>query len=527
MSSVRISNLPVAVSLKGTELVPVVKDGATQRATISQLTTASLDNFIAAGTGAEFRSAQDKMRDIVNVADYGAKGDGVTDDTPAILAAIVANQGKRIIFGPGTFLYSGIGQTSAHWLGDGTILQGSGRKTTTIKATTAGLGGQNALFYVPGYGAGIESMGFDAAVTQTSGSYVFLGGPESYISDFFMNKDYRGVIMYGNVSQIRHGRFQDASPGAIRITTGGGDNSQSIFNVLMGAQLDAPNTATAGIRIRNTVALTMYNVSVIQMGFGLLIDPISGSEPVLNLFCNSCIFDNCTYPIRIVPTGGAPVRRLYFTDVWASSGVNGVTMAGFTGGTIEGVHFTNLQANLNSESAVTTGANVSEITFKGGVAGGNQYGFYFNNPMDTLQIDGMRIGNYEDMGANSQNAIVFGTPGFTRVKVADNFLVGNASPAITGLANLDANSIVSNNIGFKTAAQGSVSFPSGATTLVVPHGLAVTPNNGQIFLSLASGAAGAGVWFPSNANATDFTINVGPAPTANIAFNWRIATYGS
>lgn len=90
MASVKISNLPAVTSLNGSELIPVVKDGGTQRASISQLTTASLDNFIAAGTGAGFRSAQDKMRDIVSVKDFVAVGDGVVDDTLSIQAAINA-----------------------------------------------------------------------------------------------------------------------------------------------------------------------------------------------------------------------------------------------------------------------------------------------------------------------------------------------------------------------------------------------------------------------------------------------------
>jgi hypothetical protein len=62
--------------------------------------------FEPAGTGAVARSAQDKMRDVVSVKDFGAVGDGVTDDTAAITAALAAS---RAVYVPaGTYLVSQI-----------------------------------------------------------------------------------------------------------------------------------------------------------------------------------------------------------------------------------------------------------------------------------------------------------------------------------------------------------------------------------------------------------------------------------
>ena len=43
--------------------------------------------FLQAGTGAVERSVQSKLRDVVSVKDFGAVGDGVTDDTAAFVAA--------------------------------------------------------------------------------------------------------------------------------------------------------------------------------------------------------------------------------------------------------------------------------------------------------------------------------------------------------------------------------------------------------------------------------------------------------
>lgn len=60
--------------------------------------------FVQAGAGAVARTAQSKLRDVVSVADYGATGDGVTNDMAAILLAIAT--GKDLYFPRGTYKIS-------------------------------------------------------------------------------------------------------------------------------------------------------------------------------------------------------------------------------------------------------------------------------------------------------------------------------------------------------------------------------------------------------------------------------------
>jgi hypothetical protein len=73
---------------------------------------------------------------VFNVKDYGAKGDGATDDTAAILAATTAAAGSPVIFPAGTYVIATsvsylAAVSSIVWIGHGTvILDGS---TSTVQ----------------------------------------------------------------------------------------------------------------------------------------------------------------------------------------------------------------------------------------------------------------------------------------------------------------------------------------------------------------------------------------------------------
>ena len=91
-----VTRLLVAVSL------PALFFGQTQ--IVSQQS-----KYVAPGTGAVVRSGEDKLSEIVSVKDYGAAGDGVTDDLPAINRAFTAisGLGRHILFPTGTYMVSG------------------------------------------------------------------------------------------------------------------------------------------------------------------------------------------------------------------------------------------------------------------------------------------------------------------------------------------------------------------------------------------------------------------------------------
>ena len=99
----------------------------------SNLTTAlasssgsSLVGFLQAGANAQPRTVQSKLRDVVNVMDFGAQGNGVADDTVALQSA----------------LNSSLGMSAP----SAVFLTATGNLSPTAKTTVAGAGRENTFF---------------------------------------------------------------------------------------------------------------------------------------------------------------------------------------------------------------------------------------------------------------------------------------------------------------------------------------------------------------------------------------------
>lgn len=117
----------------------------------------ALVGFLQAGAGAVARTAQAKMRDVVSVKDFGAVGDGVTNDTAAIQAALTVGGG--IYFPPGTYMANDLTASLP------VFISGYG---ATIKRRNSQLA-STFILSIAGNGSSVQGLNFDGNAANNAG----------------------------------------------------------------------------------------------------------------------------------------------------------------------------------------------------------------------------------------------------------------------------------------------------------------------------------------------------------------------
>ena len=247
------SDLANSASGKGPDLVQV--DGSfTLRQWIANLLTsagAALVGFAQSGSGAVPRNLRDKVRNVaISVEDFGAVGDGVTNDYAAILAAIAEAQSR----GPGTVVNF---ENANYALGSVLVMQ-------NVPVILRGKGGKHPAYNGAPAATGTSLKYTGAAATGTYFVTVQhvtgLHGLQGISLD--CDSKVRGL----DIADAYYGEYRDVSirnmaSGTVAMRTGMSALGATNWNTFDRLSIDAIGAGGKGLHVTGTgVQNTAHNV---------------------------------------------------------------------------------------------------------------------------------------------------------------------------------------------------------------------------------------------------------------------------
>lgn len=289
----------------------------------------------------------------INVKSYGAVGDGVTDDTDAINAAIQAAANAVLYFPPGTYSISG------SLVVDKIITITGAAPELTIISTSSPV---DDVFVVTQWKSRIKNLSITSSVTRTSGYGINHGSGSSFSAiNVGMSNMYNGLNLSGTLDVANFITIRDFANNGIEIS---GGTDQKLLNIVMDNTV-AP--AGSGILIKKTGALFLDNCDIIRSNIDMQIAP-GANQSVFAVYATNCYFDTATHGLLI--GGSSPVERVKFINCWFSShSADGIRLNNSAAKAIDFVNcdiYGNSGHGINSSFANDWGVSLSRIAGNGG-----------------------------------------------------------------------------------------------------------------------------------------------------------------
>jgi hypothetical protein len=417
--------------------------------------------------------------------DYGVTFDGTTDDAAnlqtAINAAISAN--LPLVLSPGTAIVGTALSVSAP-----VTIVGSGRQVTTLKA-------KNGLNdYVISFTGGAAGVGIIAA----------------HLSDFMIDGNSANQTAGGGIK----------ADGAVQCSF---ERLHLTSCYDWGLKL-GPITGGA-FGHHNRVMNCLFDQGGLSPGFGGGVWTTSSDE---NWFIGS---DFEYLGGAAAPVGSSPVM---FYD---QAGLQHVIAANFVAGSNNAIALRVQNTKDTKIASCTFDGTAGDSIF---IAGNNCLivGNVFTSPGDNGSVAASGVHLEFNTHFNVVSGNIFetaNTAGKTRSLIreeatggsgdnvlTDNALVQNGAPSVALLESAGAaTTIIRDNAGWKTEANGAATVLSGTTSIAVTHGLSITPALNMISVTPTNSMGTATKFWISGVGATQFTINVDANPGATTAtFVW-------
>jgi hypothetical protein len=433
-------------------------------------------NFLQAGSGAQVRSVQSKLRDVVSVKDFGAKGDGVSDDTAAIQAAVnsVATSGGEVLFPNGSYRVN-----STVVVGASDVQLCSAESALIINGTTNAPAIQFGDGVTIRYRGGIEGLTFAQAsgVTPVGGNcgLRFAKWGQAQLSKLTFY-EYPAALFIGLVlSEVSQTSLANVS---VQGCTSAGITFSKCLDIY-GDQIRSDANGAEGIIFIDHAGAYFSNSTL----YGNATDGWKIMTSALAQ-CNDLFFINC-----IGDTSGiynwtiSDAKRVFLTNCWGATQLSTIAntyATGFILVDVETVGLTNCVGVYNNAHGLQIFSG-SNITVNGGFYGTAQ------NPNGRADIFGSGI--YVDTGvtdvliqgancsSNAAYGIALASSGLSRVQINGCSLRLNT---IGQLENMTSASLVSNTEGVNPVNAGVTTPSVPATTVAATN---TTGVNVMVYIS--------------------------------------------
>lgn len=480
--------------------------------------------FTPAGAGAVATNVQSKLRETVSVKDFGAVGNGVTDDTAAIQAAITAVglAGGGLVFFPAGFYRVSSTLNVVH---QSVRLVGASRWATMIKQGTLNSG----IIRLTNFFCGLEHLSFmydgtpvaGATAIYCSGSYCTLKdfvvrnshtalewtqGVAGKVTDFEL-LDYEAIGLYAHgLNDLFVSRFIINAGNASRGTLGG---------------IRLVNKVEAFICCDGDIILGLYSMTTEATSYTL------GNRPAYNNFSN-VFFDSGTNTTQI-----NKCVETEFVGCWFSGGRSGAGVAGVGITQSQSIRLTNTRFFNCGDAGALVASSATDVTFTAcsfdsnsvTAGAGVAHGLQFANNTTQFQVIGCKASNGLYTGTQAYG--IFIGAGCNQFVVRDCNLLGNATGPLLDGTSATSDKTIHGNIGYRTSNTGEGTILAATTSVIVNHGLAAPPRLQDILLTRQNTNAGSTDLFVSGITATQFQINTAAAPSINITITWQARIAGA
>lgn len=380
--------------------------------------TYSGDLNLTSTSGTASRAMQDRLDDVINVKDYGATGDGVTDDSTAIQAALDA--GNDIFFPDGDYLIgTKLTKSGSFWriLGAGndrTVLIGDNGNNPILECDTVGTLITNIE---------VGHMQFRGNSDRTSGALLEFKKKlfNSSLPELGLRRYYDGIKFTGGAKIRLTGLLCDqqgrgsGTKGRYTLHLSGDATNEKVSdfhltNANLSGLVDGADGLVAHLGVEACDGIYLNNSHFFYSDQAVLFTPTDATagfdDVCASFFASNCYFDSSVTGEHIKWTGDATsyrnfrfsncefrdsgstdgscvidanVDRVRFNSTcsWRTNDRSGiVTTAGhtvsglFVGGEFQG---NNTDANANAEDirVLATGARISADFVDGGSAAAN------------------------------------------------------------------------------------------------------------------------------------------------------------